>query len=125
MRPSPLWRLLVDAKSQDELMDALDKLPDEELRSACVEYFQARADLVFAIQESGRAGGASEDVLDDVAESVLRRGQHAYEAVVRGEGELPARLTWSALERDAFRGAFMNVWDRRFRDDLFDAVENA
>ncbi|MBL8953680.1 MAG: hypothetical protein JNK82_23095 [Myxococcaceae bacterium] len=124
MTHSPLWRVLSPGISNKEFAAKLTELSNEDLRSTCVDYFQSRADVAFAIQESGRAQGASEDILDDVAEAVIRRGRDVYESVRDGTGELPERSTWSALEREALRGVIRLAWEARFSDDLFDAVEH-
>jgi hypothetical protein len=120
---SRLWQIL--PLFRDRVGEVLTKLSDGELRATCIDYFISRADVVYALQTQHRDDATSEDILDDVAEAVLASGEGEYLDVLAGAGQLPERSSWNHLERTALRGAFLDAWERRFSEDIYEAINKA
>lgn len=120
--PSELWDLF-DETGGDEgaLGDRLRELP----RALFVQIFEglveARVELVDRLVSSGRVKGASEDTLDDLADSLAFSGKRIYEAALVGTSELPAEEGWHKLP--GATSVFCRVFWERFGADIYDELD--
>ena len=114
-----LWRLTGGAPTDVEFKERLGRASDVEVRHLAVEYLDVRYAFLKALWNNELRAGASEDVLEDLADWLILRGPAALESVVRGVPDLPPRETWGELEAASlFHELFMEV-KRRFNVSIY------
>ncbi|QDT78566.1 hypothetical protein Mal35_20150 [Gimesia maris] len=103
----------------DRLYDALMTMEKDEIVRHCASYKDAQTE--FAYKVSGIVSDASEDVLDDLADSIVALGQQRYVQMYYGEAELPPRDSWASL------GGLIHVFDSvyydRFDEEIWDEID--
>ena len=117
-----MWKTL--AGPPEELGDRLEAFSDAELKVVCATYVDARTELVDALVRSGRSHGASEDVLDDLAEWLLMQGEATFEKRMFLQLALPARPSWGQLGRSLPSAAMGRTLRLRLKTDLLTVYDD-
>ena len=79
----------------DRLYAALMTMEKDEIVRQYAAYKEAQTELVYKL--SKLVSDASEDVLDDLADSIVASGQQQYLRIYYGDIELPPRDGWDSL----------------------------
>ena len=116
-----LWAFVAANRSDDDVRRTLETMSRHQMSRIFQALLHARADLVDALAASGRAADASEDTLDDLAEGILLKGKAHYDAVSRGDVQLPPRDQWG--EQRAVIWLFDEVFHRRFGGGILDDLD--
>lgn len=120
--PSELWDLVDEAGGDPKLLrDCLQTLPRALFVRIFEGFVEAKVELVDRLVTSKRAGGASEDTLDDLADSLVFSGKKAYAEAFAGRSDLPARDGWHKLP--GATSVFCEVFTARFAADIFDELD--
>ncbi|WP_417395681.1 hypothetical protein [Gimesia chilikensis] len=103
----------------DRLYAALMTMEKDEIVRQYAAYKEAQTELVYKV--SKLVSDASEDVLDDLADSIVASGQQQYLRIYYGDTELPPRDRW-----DSLRGlihVFDSVYYDRFDEEIADEID--
>jgi len=118
-----LWDT-IGAASGDEaaFLDALNQMGKEGVLRVFQAYVLARTELVDRLVATERAPGASEDTMDDLADSMVCQGRLVYLDVFRGDADLPHRDRWHQLP--GLIHVLGDVFYDRFDEDIYDHLED-
>lgn len=113
-----LWAFVAANPTDDDVRRLTERMERDQMSRIFQALLDARADLVDALVTSGRAGDASEDTLDDLAEGIVLQGKAHYDGVLRGAVELPPRDQWG--DQRAVMWMFDEAFHRRFGGGILD-----
>jgi len=121
--PAAFWEFIAHCATADTTRAALQTLARHEVAILFRTFMQARADLVHELGITGRAADASEDTLEDLAQTVLLQGREPYLSTFRGKRALPPRSDWGTNVFGVV-GIFDEVYLKRFGLQIFDELED-
>lgn len=121
--PAAFWEFIARCATADTTRAALQTLAKHEVAILFRSFMQARSDLVHELGITGRAADASENALEELAETVLAQGREPYVSTFRDKRALPPRSDWG---RNVFGivGIFDEVYLKRFGLQIFDELED-
>lgn len=121
--PAELWAVIgACAGDPMELRKELGKRTREEMLVLFRGFLEAKTEMADHLVVSGRVTDASEDTLDELADSLVASGKDTYIATYRGTMALPDRAEWHRLPR--LTSVFGDVFEERFDADIYDEVED-
>ncbi|MEZ4328707.1 MAG: hypothetical protein R3B40_26015 [Polyangiales bacterium] len=118
-----LWRTLDVANGDGaHLSSILAQMPKLRIVEIFRAYLLARTELVDRLFVTVRHGGASEDALDDFADSIVSMGRRAYIATYRGDEPVPPKSAWRMMT--GLIHVFGDVFFDNFGEDIYDYLED-
>lgn len=117
-----LWRLVDKRPSGEVFTKRMRSLADADVRLLALQYLNVRYAIMQAIWEHKKDAGASEDVLEDLADWLILGGGAALEATLSGAPPVPPRETWGELEDDSLFYALYEEVERRFKKNIYDVT---
>lgn len=115
------WTALQKARLNiSDFLSYLETLKKEDL----IEFFQcfvdAKTELVGVLVNSPEIKGASEDVIDDLADALVTQGRDVYLGVYHGMAPVPDRHSWENLKRVGH--LFSVIFFERFDENIYDLL---
>ncbi len=119
--PGAFWEFVEGNPGDDDVRRSLTSLPKDNVLRLFRVLLEARTELRYQFEETGRAGGASEDALDDLSEGITCEGRRAYLDCYYGRGPSPAQ---EGRERPRMMShVFGEVYYQRFGTNILDDIE--
>jgi hypothetical protein len=120
--PKPFWDSIQKVENgKESLRLHLEAVNKESLIDLFRHFVTARTELADAISLRPEAVGASEDALDDLADSIIAQGQESYLAAYHKTKPLPERRAWGKSITIAH--LFCDVFDQNFGENIYDYIE--
>ena len=117
--PDSFWSLIKEVnQSAHKLEEYLNQSSKENIVELFKIYVEAKVELVDILSERIEA---SEDVMDDLADSVVALGKNYYLDIYEGKRELPLRETWESLS--LLSHVFDSVYHSRFNLEIWDEID--
>lgn len=104
---------------EDQLQAALMTMEKAEIVRHFDTYKDAQTEFAFKVSQT--VSDASEDVLDDLADSVVALGRRQYIQLYSGQVELPPRDRWEGMRR--LIHVFDSVYYDRFNEVIWDEID--
>ncbi len=115
------WEFLERNRTDDEVMASLGALPKDEVVTLFKTCLEARTELAYQLSESGRAGDASEDDLDDLSEGIICAGRASYIDCYYARAPLPPEEEWEEMR--GLVHLFARSYHQRYGGNIFDEVD--
>lgn len=120
--PKAFWDSIQNVENgKDSLRILLQALNKHSLIDLFRHFVTARTELADAISLRPEAVGASEDTLDDLADSIIAQGPESYLAAYHGTRPLPEMRSWGKARTIAH--LFTDVFDQNFGENIYDYIE--
>jgi hypothetical protein len=120
--PDELWALIETTGGDASILATeLWALEREAIARLFNGFVGAKVEMAYCLSNSGRALDASEDTLDDLADSLIAAGKRVYDETYRGMCVLPDPVTWHELP--GLTSTFVQVFTERFCTNIFDEIE--
>lgn len=120
--PEKMWAVLRRSAGDSEKLRAqLESVSREEFVAIFRAFLEAKTEMVDRLGTFGYVADASEDTLDELADSLLTLGKDVFKGVFEGETPLPPRRDWHRLP--GLSSVFGDVFDERFGADIYEDLE--